>query len=84
MRFLGRDVFDHILLNVQKPPNELIEVYANEGELVENDLQDSRVIFSELLGALAGEAKKDIMKRNLIRHDSKKLAQELMKIVDHL
>lgn len=84
IRFLGRDIFDHILLNVQKPPNELIEVYANEGELVENDLQDSRVVFSELLGALAGEAKKDLLKRNLIRHDSKKLAQELMKIVDHL
>jgi len=84
IRFLGKDVFDHILLNVQKPPNELIEFYANEGELVENDLSDSRLIESALLGPLAGEPKKDFFKRNLIRHDSKKLAQELMKIVDHL
>ncbi|EKE08483.1 MAG: hypothetical protein ACD_17C00147G0005, partial [uncultured bacterium] len=28
--------------------------------------------------------RKDFIKRNLIRHDPKKLAQELMKIVDHL
>ncbi len=83
-RFLGKDVFDHILLNVQQPPKDLIEFYASEGELVENDIKDSRVMGAELLGPLAQENKKDLMKRNLIRHDSKKLAQELMKIVDHL
>lgn len=84
VRFLGKDVFDHILLNTQKPPKELIAFYANEGELVANDLNDSRLIESAMLGPLAGEAKKDFFKRNLIRHDSKKLAQELMKIVDNL
>jgi uncharacterized cofD-like protein len=84
-RFLGKDVFDHILLNVQKPPKELIEVYATEGDLVQNDMEgDQRVIFAELLGLPVEEAKKDLMKRNLIRHDSRKLARELMKIVDHL
>lgn len=84
VRFLGKDVFDHILLNVQQPPKELIDVYSDEGELVENDLKDDRLICADLLGRLAQEPKKDLMKRNLIRHDSKKLAQELMNIVDHL
>ncbi len=84
VRFLGKDVFDHILLNVQQPPKELIDVYSDEGELVENDLDDDRLIFADLLGRLAQEPKKDLIKRNLIRHDSKKLAQELMNIVDHL
>jgi len=42
------------------------------------------VILASLLGTPAEVAKKDLLKRNLIRHDSKKLAQELMKIVDHL
>ncbi len=84
VRYLGEDIFDHILINNQKPPDELIEVYANEGELVHNDLEDGRVVFTELLGAPAAEMKKDPLKRNLIRHDSKKLAMELMKIVDHL
>lgn len=82
--FLGEDVFDYILINSQKPPKSLIELYANEGDLVENDLHDSRVILADLLGNLAMPQKKDLMKRNLIRHDSKKLAQELMNIVDHL
>jgi uncharacterized cofD-like protein len=84
VRYLGKDVFDYILLNGQKPPKALIEVYSSEGDLVENDLDDSRVILAELLGTPAEAAKKDLIKRNLIRHDSKKLAQELMKIVDHL
>ncbi len=84
VRFLGKDVFDHILINVEKPPKELIDVYANEGELVENDLDDERVLPANMLGVVAAAHKSDLLKRNLIRHDSKKLAQELMKIVDHI
>lgn len=84
VRYLGEDVFDHILINQQKPPKELIDFYASEGELIENDLEDGRCIFSELLGGIQERSKKDLMKRSLIRHDSRKLAQELIKIVDHL
>jgi uncharacterized cofD-like protein len=84
VRFIGEDPFDHILTNSQKPPKALIEVYAAEGNLVENDLADDRVVYADMLGGLQGEPKRDFMKRSLIRHDSKKLAQELMKIVDHL
>ncbi len=83
-RFIGKDVFDYILINSQKPPKELIDVYATEGELVENDLHEERVINVDLLGRLADLPTKDLIKRTLIRHDSKKLAQELVKIVDHL
>jgi uncharacterized cofD-like protein len=84
IRYLGEDIFDHILINDQKPAKELIDVYAEEGDLVENDLDDDRLITADLLGPLAEEPRRDLLKRNLIRHDSKKLAQELMKIVDHL
>ncbi len=83
-RFIGEDIFDFILVNDQDPPQELIEVYAEEGELVENDMKDGRVILAPLLGDPKDAPKKDLLKRNLIRHDSKKLAQELMKIVNHL
>ncbi|HEY2810928.1 MAG TPA: gluconeogenesis factor YvcK family protein [Rhabdochlamydiaceae bacterium] len=83
-RFIGDDIFDYILVNHQKPSQELIEVYAEEGELVENDLVDDRVIAAALLGDPKETPKKDMLKRSLIRHDSKKLAQELMKIVNHL
>jgi uncharacterized cofD-like protein len=83
-RFLGEDIFDYILVNCQKPPKDLIDVYAAEGDLVENDLDEKRIIFADLLGRLPEPNVKDFMKRSLIRHDSKKLAQELVKIVDHL
>jgi uncharacterized cofD-like protein len=84
VQYLGKDIFDHILINTQKPPASLIEFYAKQGDLVSNDLDDKRLILADLLGPMAEENRKDFMKRNLIRHDCKKLAQELMKIVDHL
>lgn len=83
-RFIGSDIFDHIIVNNQKPPQELIEVYAEEGDLVTNDLKDERVISVPLLGELKTGPKKDLIRRSLIRHDSKKLAQQLIKIVNHL
>lgn len=84
IRYLGKDIFDHFLINKQQPPKELIDSYASEGELVENDLDDERCIFAEMLGGLTEVPRRDLLKRNLIRHDSKKLAKELMNIVDHL
>jgi uncharacterized cofD-like protein len=84
VRFIGKDIFDYILVNDQAPPHELIEVYAQEGDLVANNLVEDRVRLANLLGEVEVDSKTDLLKRNLIRHDSKKLAQELMKIVNHL
>jgi uncharacterized cofD-like protein len=83
-RYIGSDIFDYILVNDQKPPQHLIEVYAEEGDLVDNDLKETRIITAPLLGELKELQAQDLLKRNLIRHDPKKLAQELMKIVHHL
>lgn len=84
-RYLGEDIFDFILVNNQTPSQELIEVYAEEGDLVTNDLHDdSRVISAPFLGEIREGPKKDLIHRSLIRHNSKKLAQELMKIVNNL
>jgi uncharacterized cofD-like protein len=84
IRFIGADIFHFIMVNDQTPPQELIEVYAEEGDLVMNDLKDERVLSAQLLGEVKKGVKKDLIKRNLIRHDSKKLAQELMKVVNNL
>ncbi len=86
VKFIGEDVFDHILVNSGSPPQNLIQIYADEGSLVENDLvADSRVITTNLISDKLKEIQKsDFLKRNLIRHDSKKIAEELMKIVDHI
>ncbi len=85
VQYLGGDLFDYILMNRELPPEELIALYSAEGDLVENDMDDPRLVFADLLGRPAETlGKKDLLKRNLIRHDSRKLAQELMKIVDSL
>lgn len=82
--FIGKDIFDYIIVNKQEPPKELIDIYAEEGTLVINDLRESRIIEADLLGELKEQSKSDLIKRNLIRHDSDRLAQELVKIVNHL
>jgi uncharacterized cofD-like protein len=82
MQFLHQDIFNFILINRQKPPLEMIELYAPEGDVVQNDIDGERVIFADLLGKPKENLKGDIVKRSLIRHDSNKLAQELVKIVD--
>jgi len=83
-RFIGEDVFDYVLVNNQNPPKELINLYAEEGDLVQHDHPDDRVRAAPLLGEVRQGAKKDLLRRNLIRHDCKKLAHELMQIVNHL
>lgn len=84
VKFLEKDLFDFILVNKTRPPKHLIDVYAEEGELVENDVEEERVIIADLLGPIAKKSSEDRIKRNLIRHDSKKLAKEIMKIVNNL
>lgn len=84
VKFIGEDIFDYIIVNKEKPAKELIEIYKEEGQLVENDLQDSRVVEANLLGDLKEKSPRDLLKRNLIRHNSEKLASELMKIVNYL
>src|SRR3989344_3970320 len=83
-KYVGKDVFDYIIVNNSEPPKELIEDYAEEGEMVKNDLKnDTRIIETSLFSNELKEVQKgDTLKRNLIRHDSQKLANELMKIVD--
>lgn len=85
-RFIGKDVFDFIIVNDDQPPQKLIDVYAKEGKLIKNDLPKSDHLISASL--LSNELKKvqkgDFLKRNLIRHDHKKLAQVLMGIINEL
>lgn len=84
-QYIGEDIFDYVLVNSQMPPPDLIERYSEEGELVENDLKDSRVISAPLLGELSEARKGDtLIRRSLIRHNTKHVTKELMNIVSHL
>jgi len=85
IRFIGKDIFDYILVNNQRPDPVLIERYAKEGELVENDMKDARIISAPLLGVLETKNQADtLMSRSLIRHNSKQVTKELLNIVNHL
>ncbi|MEM8727799.1 MAG: gluconeogenesis factor YvcK family protein [Chlamydiota bacterium] len=83
--YLGEDIFDYILVNSQIPDQELIDKYAEEGELVESDMNEPRVISAPLLGEFSQSRKGDtLITRSLIRHNSTRVTKEIMKIVNHL
>jgi uncharacterized cofD-like protein len=91
--FLGGDRFDFVVVNKEKPSQELIEMYSEESELVENDFgmdnfgNGKGIISADLLDkARPNYSKSDKIAavRTLIRHDSEKLAGELMKIVNNI
>jgi uncharacterized cofD-like protein len=81
-----RGVFDAVVYNTKKPAQALLRKYADEGEPVVCGTECLRGDF-ELVGAnlLAGDlaktAKKDMLRRTLIRHDPDKLAKVLMQLV---
>ena len=86
-RFTGNDIFDFILVQDEAPPKRLMDLYAEESEFIENDVKDERIISTNLIDNNGFECdKNDVIAntRALIRHDPKKLAHELMQIVDNI
>ncbi len=83
-KFIGSDVFDQIIVNNASPAKELVEVYAREGNLVNNDLlEDNRIITTNLINPVLKEVQVgDLIQRNLIRHDPNRLAKVLMDILN--
>jgi len=83
MRYIGRAP-DHILLNDNPLPNDILKTYESHKEfpVPDNFGSDSRVIRSDFLAF--EEVKKpsgDILKRSLIRHDPSKLARAIMSLL---
>lgn len=84
-QFISEDVIDYFIVNTHKPSEELIKKYSDEGDLVECDIDDSRIIYADVIGDAIEKPQGDVLiRRSLIRHDSKKLAQEIMNIVNYL
>jgi len=84
-KYLG-DCLDFVLINNTKLPEEIIERYkAEKGFPVIDDLSETENKFKIIRGDfLASDpierASGDKLKRSLIRHDSKKLAQVILKL----
>lgn len=87
-RFAGKGVLDYVLYNTKKPNNKLLAKYAKKGEHgVDYDLDKLsefkfRAIGEDLLSrAIAVQDPNDkFIKRTLIRHDSDKVARQLMRL----
>ena len=85
-RFIGHQSLDYVLYNTAKPSDELLSKYAADGEYgVEADqaalaAAHYDAIGADLLGEIFKTSKADFIKRTLIRHDSEKVAAEIMRI----
>jgi uncharacterized cofD-like protein len=86
--YLEESTIDIILFNTEKPNQNLLKKYSNEGELVEiplkkNFKRDGKIFIGKnlLSREIHKQEKGDSLKRTLIRHDSDKLAKEIMKII---
>lgn len=82
-----KGIFDAVVYNTKKPAQGLLRKYADEGSPVvcgpECLKGDFELIGTNLLADdLASTAKKDMLRRTLIRHDPEKLARVLMQLVD--
>lgn len=85
-KYIEPGFFDYVVYGNQKPSQKLLDSYAAHGEnWVEfnNNAADKRqtsFLGDDLLTATEAKANDPIPSRNLIRHDSHKLALQLMKI----
>ena len=81
-----KKVFDAVIYNTKNPDAALVRKYADEGEPVVCGAAcldgDFELIGANLLAdTIAKTAKKDLLRRTLIRHDSDKLAKVIMQLL---
>ena len=83
VNYLGKDVLDYIILNTKVPQRELLSVYEKEHSPMVKIDDDNLVKFkAKKIKANIVEDVKEIEilwnKRNLLRHDSNKIAEILI------
>ncbi len=82
-KYTNGDIFDFVIYNNQRPPQELLSRYAEEGEFVDfDDVLSKKNFFGEnlLSDTLYEQKSHDPLRRTLIRHDADKLAKILMEL----
>jgi uncharacterized cofD-like protein len=83
IKYLEREP-DLIFVDNSKYPDEVLKLYEEEYEFpVKDDLTDSYNVLREnfIADGVFSKSSSDKLKRSLIRHDSDKLAWELMKVL---
>lgn len=83
-RYVGRTP-DVVLVNTAQMPEELLQKYTEQEEfpvVFNYEGERTRVIPADLLASeVVKTSKGDALKRSLIRHDSRKLAQKIMELL---
>lgn len=83
-KYLGRGVLDVVLYNSKKPSRSLLRQYASEGSFFVG-LPRIKPMRPRFLGADLIERNPDMAKlwekKNLLRHDSKKIAHRLLRLL---
>src|SRR5260221_10056370 len=85
-KYIGENVVNYIMINTQTPTKEAMAWYDEYNEVqVKDDLSGIsgyKIIHSNLLkNIIIEKSKVDNLKRSIIRHDSEKLASEIIKLV---
>lgn len=85
-KFLKKGIFDYVLFNTENPPIELLARYSLEGDLVKHEeemFKDQRYVPIKAFSSTLKEVQKgDLLKRNLIRHDSERLAKTIIETLN--
>lgn len=83
--YLGKNVLDFVLVNSKSPKKKALSWYEEYGEHpVEDNLKNTnyKVIRKDLIkDVIITKSAGDQLRRSIIRHDSKKLASEVMSII---
>lgn len=86
-KYLGKGVINYVLVNSKKPKKAILSWYDEYEEYpLEDDLKENKnykIIRADLIkDVVARDDASDALRRSIIRHDSKKLATEVMEIIN--
>lgn len=88
-KYLGRSVIDFVLLNSGKPKKTVLSWYEEYDEFpVNDDLKENptyKIVRKDLIrDVVITQSASDKLRRSIIRHDSKKLAQAVVDITESI
>jgi uncharacterized cofD-like protein len=86
-KYLGSGVIDYVLINSKKPKKAVLSWYDEYEEYpVKDDLDENlnyKVIRADLIKDVVISESSDVLRRSIIRHDSKKLGEAVMQIISN-
>ena len=83
-QYLGREI-DLIIVNSGRIPKNILEWYSKYGEkVVEDDLEEKKVVRADLVFRKSfSQSKADMIQRSILRHSSEKVAKLLVEIFEN-